>query len=159
MWRHGEEGTLELEEEDRKRREEAKAELEGNGKKTSFIGSRMFWAEVALAYTIHKIALLPFRAGLTVAWTPKVVRWLQARGWAGKVGVGQSYPSRALRQVWSRFDGDMLSITGWGPVHPILTSSALGACTDEQEGTGRAIAHAQQKYKDVKAKAKGIDKA
>jgi hypothetical protein len=59
----------------------------------------------------------------------------------------------------SRFDGDVLSITGWGPVHPILTSSAQDACTDEQEGTGRAIAHAQQKYKDVKAKAKGIDKA
>ena len=45
------------------------------------------------------------------------------------------------------------------PIHPTLFSSALGTCTDEQEGTGRAIAHAQQKYKDVKAKAKGIDKA
>lgn len=90
-WRHGEQGTLELEEEDRKRRQEAKAELEGpGGKKAGYIGSRMFWAEVALAYTIHKIALLPFRAGLTVAWTPKVVRWLQARGWAGKVSRGFS---------------------------------------------------------------------
>lgn len=94
-WRHGEEGTRQLEEEDHRRREEAKAELaNGNGdgkKKSGYIGSRMFWAEVALAYTIHKIALLPVRAALTVAWTPKVVRWLQARGWAGKVGWGSSY--------------------------------------------------------------------
>ena len=49
-------------------------------------GSRAFWAEVVLAYTIHKTALLPLRAGLTVAWTPRVVKWLASKGWIGKVG-------------------------------------------------------------------------
>lgn len=82
-WRHGEEETKRLEEEDVKRREEVKKETEG--KKGGYWGSRMFWAEVLLAYTIHKTALLPIRAGLTAAWTPKVVKWLRARGWAGKV--------------------------------------------------------------------------
>jgi hypothetical protein len=82
-WRHGEEETRKLEEEDIKRRAEVKKETEG--KKGGYWGSRMFWAEVLLAYTIHKTALLPIRAGLTAAWTPKVVHWLRARGWAGKV--------------------------------------------------------------------------
>lgn len=47
--------------------------------------NKTIWAEVALAYPIHKIVLLPVRAGLTVAWTPKVVNWLRARGWIGTV--------------------------------------------------------------------------
>ncbi|GAA6009223.1 hypothetical protein JCM10207_004314 [Rhodosporidiobolus poonsookiae] len=38
-----------------------------------------------LAYAIHKTALLPFRVGVTVAITPKVVRTLQSWGW--KVGM------------------------------------------------------------------------
>lgn len=49
-------------------------------------GSPMFWAEVAVAYTIHKTAFLPIRVGLTAAWTPKIVKWLTVRGWIGKVG-------------------------------------------------------------------------
>lgn len=81
-WRHGPEETRRLEEEDKVRREEVKNEQKKNG---GYWGSRMFWAEILLAYTIHKTLLLPFRAGLTVAWTPKVVNWLRARGWAGKV--------------------------------------------------------------------------
>jgi hypothetical protein len=86
-WRHGEEETKKLEEADKVRREEVKKESEQQGKKGGggYWGSRMFWAEVLLAYTIHKTLLLPFRAGLTAAWTPKVVKWLRARGWAGKV--------------------------------------------------------------------------
>jgi hypothetical protein len=87
LWRHGEEETRKLEEQDIVRREEVKREAEGGkGGGGGYWGSRMFWAEVVLAYTIHKTALLPFRAGLTAAWTPKVVKWLRARGWAGKVG-------------------------------------------------------------------------
>lgn len=81
-WRHGPEETKRLEEEDKVRREEVKNEQKAKG---GYWGSRMFWAEILLAYTIHKTLLLPFRAGLTVAWTPKVVNWLRARGWAGKV--------------------------------------------------------------------------
>lgn len=83
LWRHGEEETKQLEAEDVKRRAEVKKESQGKGGK--YWGSRMMWAEIAIAYTIHKTLLLPFRAGLTAAWTPKVVKWLRARGWAGKV--------------------------------------------------------------------------
>jgi hypothetical protein len=85
LWRHGEEETGQLEAEDVKRRAEVKKETEGKGAK--YWGSRMMWAEIAIAYTIHKTLLLPFRAGLTAAWTPKVVKWLRARGWAGKVSL------------------------------------------------------------------------
>ncbi|WVF67808.1 hypothetical protein IAT40_002569 [Kwoniella sp. CBS 6097] len=49
--------------------------------------SKTFWAELALAYAIHKTALLPVRAALTVAWTPKFVAWLTRRGWVGKGGL------------------------------------------------------------------------
>lgn len=47
--------------------------------------NKLLWTEIALAYGIHKTALLPVRAGLTLAWTPKLVKWLTARGWIGKV--------------------------------------------------------------------------
>ena len=86
LWRHGEEETAKLEQEDVVRRAEVKKETEGKGGK-GYWNSRMFWAEVAIAYTIHKTLLLPFRAGLTAAWTPKVVKWLRARGWAGMVSL------------------------------------------------------------------------
>jgi hypothetical protein len=59
--------------------------------------SAMIWAEAALAYTIHKTLFLPVRVGLTAAWTPKLVKWLTARGWIGKV----SYSQRSL--LCSRF--------------------------------------------------------
>jgi hypothetical protein len=88
LWRHGEEETAQLEAEDVKRRAEVKKETEGKGAK--YWGSRMMWAEIAIAYTIHKTLLLPFRAGLTAAWTPKVVKWLRARGWAGKVSFSSN---------------------------------------------------------------------
>lgn len=45
----------------------------------------MLWAEFALAYGIHKTLLLPVRVGATAAVTPKLVHWLTARGWVGKV--------------------------------------------------------------------------
>ncbi|KAM0748617.1 hypothetical protein T439DRAFT_327881 [Meredithblackwellia eburnea MCA 4105] len=38
-----------------------------------------------LAYAIHKTVLLPVRVGLTVAITPRVVKFLQSYGW--KIGV------------------------------------------------------------------------
>lgn len=125
LWRHGEEETARLEQEDSKRREEVKAEEKANKRGGGgYWGSRMFWAEALLAYTIHKTALLPLRAGLTVAWTPKVVKWLRARGWAGKV-----------RTV-------LLSSTKCG----CKTSLEALELTD-QEGTSRALAHAQSKLK------------
>ena len=95
--RYGEEEALKIEEDNRK--EEAlkvaneKAALEKlspeerKKKESSVLGSRTFWAEAALAYAIHKTLLLPLRAGLTVAVTPKLVSWMAARGWVGKVSL------------------------------------------------------------------------
>ncbi|GAA5852791.1 hypothetical protein JCM8547_004686 [Rhodosporidiobolus lusitaniae] len=47
-------------------------------------GYSAYATTAVLAYAIHKTALLPFRVGVTVAITPKVVRLLQSWGW--KVG-------------------------------------------------------------------------
>ncbi|KAK4688316.1 N-terminal acetyltransferase 2, partial [Tremellales sp. Uapishka_1] len=95
--RYGEEGAERIESAEKKEKEEKLAQEreadalltpeERKRKKNSGWGSRALWAEIALAYGIHKTALLPFRAGLTVAWTPKVVAWLTARGWVGKGGA------------------------------------------------------------------------
>lgn len=57
-------------------------------------GSKTLWAEIALAYAIHKTLLLPIRAGLTVAVTPKFVKWMAARGWVGKVRDMDGRPRR-----------------------------------------------------------------
>ncbi|KAK8850751.1 hypothetical protein IAR55_004671 [Kwoniella newhampshirensis] len=91
--RYGEEEADRLRAEDEKTREEERNQerLEGGGNKQKKSGGgimgKTFWAEVVLAYTIHKTALLPLRAGLTVAWTPKLVGWLTKRGWVGKGGL------------------------------------------------------------------------
>ncbi|GAA6043672.1 hypothetical protein JCM8097_008601 [Rhodosporidiobolus ruineniae] len=47
-------------------------------------GYSAYATTAVLAYAIHKTLLLPFRVGVTVAITPKVVRTLQ--GWGWKVG-------------------------------------------------------------------------
>jgi len=73
-----------------KRKEKKEMEENGGKKKKGYWGSRTFWAEAVLAYGIHKTLLLPLRAGLTVAWTPKVVNWLARNGWIGKVSAGVS---------------------------------------------------------------------
>jgi hypothetical protein len=44
-------------------------------------------AVILLAYTVHKTLLLPVRAGLTAALTPRLVGWLTKRGWAGGAGT------------------------------------------------------------------------
>ncbi|WVQ86203.1 hypothetical protein IAT38_008371 [Cryptococcus sp. DSM 104549] len=92
--RYGEEEAARRGEVDRKERREKKEEAEREEregrKKEKGWAERMgpaFWAEVAVAYTIHKTALLPLRAGFTVAWTPKLVEWLTKRGWVGKGGL------------------------------------------------------------------------
>jgi hypothetical protein len=53
----------------------------------AWYANKTLWAEATLAYAIHKIGFLPIRAGLTVAWTPKVVNFLRARGWIGTVSI------------------------------------------------------------------------
>lgn len=59
----------------------------GSDRPKSKSGQTLFWTEFALAYGIHKTLLLPVRAGLTAAWTPKIVNWLTRRGWIGKGGA------------------------------------------------------------------------
>ncbi|WWC98403.1 hypothetical protein V866_005294 [Kwoniella sp. B9012] len=88
--RYGEEEADNLKkiDEEKKAEELEKAKLEGaaDTDKNKWFG-KTFWAELALAYAIHKTLLLPVRAGLTVAWTPKIVNWLASRGWVGKGGL------------------------------------------------------------------------
>lgn len=82
--RYGEEEANRLRDQDLAERQEQLKEAKKEDKKGVTFGAT-FWTEVALAYAIHKTALLPIRAGLTVAWTPKLVGWLTRRGWVGKV--------------------------------------------------------------------------
>ena len=50
----------------------------GKKKDVAWYNNKQRWAEAALTYAIHNILLLPVHAGLTVAWTLKVVNWLRA---------------------------------------------------------------------------------
>lgn len=50
-------------------------------------GQEGLYAMLVLAYTIHKTLFLPVRVGLTAAFTPRLVRWLGNRGWAGGAGT------------------------------------------------------------------------
>ncbi|ORY26789.1 hypothetical protein BCR39DRAFT_540241 [Naematelia encephala] len=99
VWRHGETETLALETKDKADKAAKDVKEKAEGPKKQGWGSRALWAEVALAYTIHKIGLLPLRAGLTVAWTPKLVNWLASRGWVGKVSLHLPIAERSQSQV------------------------------------------------------------
>lgn len=55
------------------------------------------YAMLVLAYTVHKTLFLPLRVGLTAAFTPRIVGWLRARGWARSEGA-----KRAAREVRER---------------------------------------------------------
>lgn len=86
--RHGKPGADALEAADKaKKAAEAAEEAVDKvlGRKPAWYENKTLWAEITLAYAIHKVGLLPIRAGLTVAWTPKVVNFLRARGWIGTV--------------------------------------------------------------------------
>ncbi|KAF9050973.1 hypothetical protein BDZ89DRAFT_1056878 [Hymenopellis radicata] len=45
------------------------------------------YAMIILAYTVHKTLFMPLRVGLTAAFTPRLVRWLRTKGWAGGAGT------------------------------------------------------------------------
>ncbi|KLT41667.1 hypothetical protein CC85DRAFT_247268 [Cutaneotrichosporon oleaginosum] len=105
--RHGAAGAAALERADaaRKAADEAEAAAEEaiageKGGEKRWWNNKALWAEVALAYSIHKVGFMPVRAGLTVAWTPKVVNWLRARGWIGTAGA-----KRAMQQGQDRMRG------------------------------------------------------
>jgi len=57
------------------------------GKQTSGVGSESLWAMIVLAYSVHKTLFLPLRAGLTLTITPRLVKWLNSRGWGGSAGA------------------------------------------------------------------------
>ncbi|KAG8813402.1 hypothetical protein FRC17_001587 [Serendipita sp. 399] len=70
-----------------------------NGKESpSRVGNEDLYAMIVLAYTVHKTLFLPFRAGLTIAITPKLVRWLRSRGFTGAGGA-----TRAASHVRQKF--------------------------------------------------------
>ncbi|KAG8979732.1 hypothetical protein FRB90_007988 [Tulasnella sp. 427] len=50
-------------------------------------GNEGLYAMLILAYTVHKTLFMPFRVGLTAAFTPKIVKWLASRGWVGRAGT------------------------------------------------------------------------
>jgi hypothetical protein len=54
------------------------------------------YATAVIALMLHKTLLLPLRVGVTAAFTPKLVGFLRARGWAGPRGTLQA--SREMRQ-------------------------------------------------------------
>ncbi|KAF8744936.1 hypothetical protein AX14_012761 [Amanita brunnescens Koide BX004] len=54
---------------------------------TAANGHEGLYAMLVLAYTIHKTLFLPVRVGLTAAFTPRLVTWLKAKGWAGGEGT------------------------------------------------------------------------
>jgi N-terminal acetyltransferase 2 len=50
-------------------------------------GREGLYAMLVLAYTLHKTIFLPVRIGVTAVFTPRIVGWLRARGWAGSRGT------------------------------------------------------------------------
>jgi len=71
-------------------------------------GQEGLYAMLVLAYTIHKTLFLPVRVGLTAAFTPRLVRWLGKRGWAGGAGTRRAaYEMRErIRERRDRFNND-----------------------------------------------------
>ncbi|EAU91375.1 hypothetical protein CC1G_07410 [Coprinopsis cinerea okayama7 len=62
-------------------------EMEPAGRNPAAAGQEGLYAMIVLAYGIHKTLFLPVRVGLTAAFTPRIVHWLRARGWAGGEGA------------------------------------------------------------------------
>ncbi|KAH9956901.1 hypothetical protein BC827DRAFT_1228827 [Russula dissimulans] len=60
-------------------------------------GQEGLYAMLVLAYTVHKTLFLPVRIGFTAAFTPRLVNWLRARGWAGGEGT-----RRAMHEMRER---------------------------------------------------------
>jgi len=65
-------------------REEMEGMSSGNGTQR---GQEGLYAMLVLAYTVHKTLFFPIRIGFTAAFTPRIVNWLRARGWAGGEGT------------------------------------------------------------------------
>ena len=60
-------------------------------------GQEGLYAMLLLAWTVHKTLFVPVRIGLTAAFTPRIVNWLRAKGWAGGAGT-----RRAVQEMRER---------------------------------------------------------
>lgn len=81
--------------------EPGREEMESMSSHASSGGQEGLYAMLVLAYTVHKTLFLPVRVGLTATLTPRLVRWLEARGWAGGAGT-----KRAAREMRDRMRRD-----------------------------------------------------
>ncbi|KAI0305510.1 hypothetical protein B0F90DRAFT_1698612 [Multifurca ochricompacta] len=72
-------------------------EIEEVSKSVVAGGQEGLYAMLVLAYTVHKTLFLPVRIGFTAAFTPRLVNWLRARGWAGGKGT-----RRAMQEMRER---------------------------------------------------------
>ncbi|KAF8482700.1 hypothetical protein DFH94DRAFT_626813 [Russula ochroleuca] len=77
--------------------EPGREEIEDVSRNVSEGGQEGLYAMLVLAYTVHKTLFLPIRIGATAAFTPRIVNWLRAKGWAGGAGT-----RRAMQEMKER---------------------------------------------------------
>jgi len=77
--------------------EPGREEMEDVSGNVSQRGQEGLYAMLVLAYTVHKTLFFPVRIGFTAAFTPRIVNWLRARGWAGGAGT-----RRAMQEMKER---------------------------------------------------------
>ncbi|KAI0000459.1 hypothetical protein BJV77DRAFT_1058061 [Russula vinacea] len=77
--------------------EPGREEIEDVSRNVTEGGQEGLYAMLVLAYTVHKTLFLPIRIGGTAAFTPRIVNWLRARGWAGGAGT-----RRAMQEMKER---------------------------------------------------------
>ncbi|KAI0268610.1 hypothetical protein BC834DRAFT_968075 [Gloeopeniophorella convolvens] len=77
--------------------EPGREEIEDMSRGAGAGGQESVYAMLVLAYTLHKTIFLPVRIGVTAAFTPRLVNWLRARGWAGGEGT-----RRAMQEMRGR---------------------------------------------------------
>jgi len=77
--------------------EPGREEIEEVSQNMTAGGQEGLYAMILLAWTVHKTLFVPVRIGLTAAYTPRIVNWLRARGWAGGEGT-----RRAMQEMRGR---------------------------------------------------------
>ncbi|KAF6764186.1 hypothetical protein DFP72DRAFT_999248 [Ephemerocybe angulata] len=75
--------------------------VEGGAEAAS--GGSALYTMLVLAFGIHKTIFWPVRIGLTAGLTPRLVRWLTRRGWAG--GEGTKRAAMEMRDKLRRKSG------------------------------------------------------
>jgi hypothetical protein len=77
--------------------EPGREEMDEMSKIVATGGQESLYAMLLLAFTVHKTLFLPVRIGVTAAFTPRFVKWLRAKGWAGGEGT-----RRAMQEMRGR---------------------------------------------------------